>query len=118
MLLKGRRIACCAGAAHRLLQGQACRNAHPGRWHAHAGEEADRLEARLGIPVLRHSEKKPGGGAAALEQHFGCVAKPYGRGPCLCWHCTAAKRVHLVRMHTAAAWLIAWLHAAGAQPAG
>ncbi len=25
----------------------------------------------LGIPVLRHVDKKPGGGAAELEEYFG-----------------------------------------------
>ena len=39
-----------------------------------AGEEADRLDAGLGIPVLRHTEKKPAGGAGSLEKHFGCAA--------------------------------------------
>lgn len=37
------------------------------------GEEAVRLEAALGIPVLRHKDKKPAGGAAELEAHFGCL---------------------------------------------
>lgn len=35
------------------------------------GEEARSLEQKLGIPVLRHSEKKPAGGTASLEDHFG-----------------------------------------------
>ncbi|EFJ47663.1 hypothetical protein VOLCADRAFT_104984 [Volvox carteri f. nagariensis] len=38
------------------------------------GAEAQQLEAALGIPVLRHTEKKPGGGCAELESHFGCPA--------------------------------------------
>jgi phosphatidylglycerophosphatase GEP4 len=36
-----------------------------------AGEEAAALEAALGIPVLRHRDKKPAGGCAELEQLFG-----------------------------------------------
>ena len=36
-----------------------------------AGREAYALEQKLGIPVLRHSEKKPAGGARGLEEHFG-----------------------------------------------
>jgi len=38
------------------------------------GTEAKAVEEALGIPVLRHREKKPGGGAEELEQHFGCSA--------------------------------------------
>ncbi|GIL80510.1 hypothetical protein Vretimale_16036 [Volvox reticuliferus] len=38
------------------------------------GAEARRLEAALGIPVLRHEDKKPGGGCTELEAHFGCPA--------------------------------------------
>ncbi|KXZ50576.1 hypothetical protein GPECTOR_16g751 [Gonium pectorale] len=38
------------------------------------GKEAEQLEAALGIPVLRHTEKKPSGGSAELEAHFGCPA--------------------------------------------
>ncbi|KAG2422414.1 hypothetical protein HXX76_016059 [Chlamydomonas incerta] len=38
------------------------------------GKEAAALEAALGIPVLRHADKKPGGGCAELEAHFGCAA--------------------------------------------
>lgn len=34
------------------------------------------MEGELGIPVLRHSEKKPAGGAADLEAYFGCGRKP------------------------------------------
>ena len=34
---------------------------------------AARVERELGIPVLRHSEKKPAGSAADLEAFFGCV---------------------------------------------
>ncbi|GFR41616.1 hypothetical protein Agub_g2341 [Astrephomene gubernaculifera] len=36
------------------------------------GEEARRMEAALGVPVLRHEDKKPAGGFAELESHFGC----------------------------------------------
>ncbi|EIE24037.1 HAD-superfamily phosphatase, partial [Coccomyxa subellipsoidea C-169] len=36
------------------------------------GHDADALETALGIPVLRHTEKKPAGEAATLEAHFGC----------------------------------------------
>jgi Mitochondrial PGP phosphatase len=35
------------------------------------GKEAERLEALLGIPVLRHAFKKPAGGRADIENHFG-----------------------------------------------
>ena len=35
------------------------------------GEEAAALEAALGVPVIRHSTKKPGGCAGALAAHFG-----------------------------------------------
>jgi phosphatidylglycerophosphatase GEP4 len=35
------------------------------------GAEADALEAALGVAVIRHSAKKPGGGPAALAAHFG-----------------------------------------------
>ncbi|KAG2488107.1 hypothetical protein HYH03_013256 [Edaphochlamys debaryana] len=38
------------------------------------GKEAAALEAALGIPVLRHADKKPGGGCTELEAHFGCPA--------------------------------------------
>jgi phosphatidylglycerophosphatase GEP4 len=38
------------------------------------GTEADALASALGVPVLRHSSKKPGGTAAAVEAHFGCAA--------------------------------------------
>ncbi|GIL60325.1 hypothetical protein Vafri_14955 [Volvox africanus] len=38
------------------------------------GAEARQLEAALGIPVLRHEDKKPGGGCTELEAHFGCPA--------------------------------------------
>lgn len=34
---------------------------------------AEKLEKDLGIPVLRHTEKKPAGGPEALEKHFGCA---------------------------------------------
>eukprot|EP00192_Tetraselmis_astigmatica_P018653 CAMPEP_0117652194 /NCGR_PEP_ID=MMETSP0804-20121206/2496_1 /TAXON_ID=1074897 /ORGANISM="Tetraselmis astigmatica, Strain CCMP880" /LENGTH=224 /DNA_ID=CAMNT_0005458223 /DNA_START=93 /DNA_END=764 /DNA_ORIENTATION=+ len=36
------------------------------------GKEAEAIEAALGIPVLRHHEKKPSGGAEDMEKHFGC----------------------------------------------
>lgn len=38
------------------------------------GVEAEQLESDLGIPVLRHREKKPAGGCGELEDHFGCPA--------------------------------------------
>eukprot|EP00887_Chlorella_sp_A99_P006848 scaffold2.g6848.t1 len=38
------------------------------------GAEAARLEAALGLPVLRHCEKKPAGGPEDMERHFGCPA--------------------------------------------
>lgn len=38
------------------------------------GTQADALEATLGVRVLRHGNKKPGGGCAELEKHFGCSA--------------------------------------------
>ena len=38
------------------------------------GREAEALEATLGLHVLRHGAKKPGGTADALERHFGCAA--------------------------------------------
>ena len=38
-----------------------------------AGREAEELEAALGIPVLRHGQKKPAGNAAEAEAHFGCA---------------------------------------------
>jgi Mitochondrial PGP phosphatase len=36
-----------------------------------AGHVAEKLEKDLGVPVLRHSEKKPAGGPEDLERHFG-----------------------------------------------
>ncbi|CAI5534870.1 unnamed protein product [Closterium sp. Naga37s-1] len=36
------------------------------------GSLAAAMERDLGMPVILHSEKKPGGGAAELETHFGC----------------------------------------------
>ena len=39
------------------------------------GEEARAMEQRMGIPVLRHKEKKPAGGPEDLERHFGCAAE-------------------------------------------
>jgi phosphatidylglycerophosphatase GEP4 len=35
------------------------------------GEEARALEAALGVPVMRHKQKKPSGGPEDLEAHFG-----------------------------------------------
>lgn len=35
------------------------------------GAEAQALEDALGIPVLRHKDKKPGGGPEDVEKHFG-----------------------------------------------
>eukprot|EP01025_Chloroclados_australasicus_P042079 TRINITY_DN44823_c0_g1_i1.p1 TRINITY_DN44823_c0_g1~~TRINITY_DN44823_c0_g1_i1.p1 ORF type:complete len:236 (-),score=12.28 TRINITY_DN44823_c0_g1_i1:610-1269(-) len=36
------------------------------------GNEAKQLEERIGISVLRHKSKKPGGDCVELEQYFGC----------------------------------------------
>lgn len=36
------------------------------------GAEANALEERLGIPVIRHSTKKPAGTADDVKKHFGC----------------------------------------------
>lgn len=33
------------------------------------------LEGALGIPVLRHREKKPAGGSEDMERHFGWVGR-------------------------------------------
>lgn len=41
-------------------------------WLSCAGHEANMLEEKLGVPVLRHREKKPAGGPEDLENHFGC----------------------------------------------
>lgn len=41
-----------------------------------AGHVAERMEGELGISVLRHSDKKPAGGAADLEAYFGCGRNP------------------------------------------
>jgi phosphatidylglycerophosphatase GEP4 len=38
------------------------------------GEEANHLEAALNIHVLRHKEKKPGGGSEEVEAYFGCTS--------------------------------------------
>ncbi|KAG1666437.1 hypothetical protein FOA52_015107 [Chlamydomonas sp. UWO 241] len=38
------------------------------------GKEAEHLESLLSIPVLRHTDKKPAGGPADLEAHFGFAA--------------------------------------------
>ncbi len=38
-----------------------------------AGKEAAVLEGALGIPVLRHRDKKPAGGSEDMERHFGWV---------------------------------------------
>ena len=58
-----------------------------------AGEVAARLEQELGIPVLRHAEKKPAGSAAELEAFFGCVQVCINQGICCC--CTACERQHM-----------------------
>lgn len=39
------------------------------------GSLADSLEQSLGVPVLRHPEKKPAGSAAALERQLRCSAQ-------------------------------------------
>ncbi|KAI7842791.1 hypothetical protein COHA_003537 [Chlorella ohadii] len=39
------------------------------------GKEAAVLEGALGIPVLRHRDKKPAGGSEDMERHFGCKAE-------------------------------------------
>lgn len=52
-----------------------------------AGKEAAALEAALGIPVLRHREKKPAGGSEDMEQHFGWGGVGVGWvgwGVCMC----------------------------------
>lgn len=36
------------------------------------GKEADLIESRLGVAVLRHREKKPAGGCSELEEYFAC----------------------------------------------
>jgi phosphatidylglycerophosphatase GEP4 len=38
------------------------------------GNEAAALEGALGVPVLRHREKKPAGGPEDMERHFECRA--------------------------------------------
>lgn len=38
------------------------------------GKEAEKMENALGLVVLRHGEKKPGGGAGDVEAYFGCKA--------------------------------------------
>lgn len=38
-----------------------------------SGREAEAVEAALGVPVLRHTQKKPAGTAAEAEAHFGCA---------------------------------------------
>lgn len=38
------------------------------------GKEAEELERRLGLHVLRHVDKKPGGGCEELTHYFGCGA--------------------------------------------
>lgn len=55
----------------RLGAGGGGRAAAQDRCGGAAGEVADKLEAALGIPVLRHTEKKPAGGPQDLERHFG-----------------------------------------------
>ena len=39
------------------------------------GKEAAAVEAALGVPVLQHAGKKPGGSAESLTQHFGWVCQ-------------------------------------------
>jgi phosphatidylglycerophosphatase GEP4 len=39
------------------------------------GSEASALEVALGVSVLRHKEKKPAGGGADVETHFGCPSE-------------------------------------------
>lgn len=34
------------------------------------------MEAALGVPVLRHAEKKPGGSAESLTTYFGYACMP------------------------------------------
>jgi len=36
------------------------------------GHEATQLESSMGMAVIRHSEKKPSGGAVEVAAHFGC----------------------------------------------
>ena len=40
------------------------------------------MEQELGIPVLRHSEKKPAGGTESLEEHFGYGTRPTQHTTC------------------------------------
>ena len=44
-----------------------------------AGTEAAELESALGIPVLRHREKKPAGGSDDMERHFGYGSRLWAR---------------------------------------
>ena len=48
---------------------------------ASAGTEARALEQKVGIPVLRHTEKKPAGGSSSLEEHFGYSFNPFSIMP-------------------------------------
>lgn len=61
----------CTLAAH--LPEAATRHQGICAHHLYAGKEAAALEAALGIPVLRHREKKPAGGSEDMEAHFGWV---------------------------------------------
>jgi Mitochondrial PGP phosphatase len=38
------------------------------------GSEADAIERALGVPVLRHADKKPAGGCAEIKERFSCAA--------------------------------------------
>lgn len=40
-----------------------------------SGLHASAMESALGVPVIRHEEKKPGGGREEVERHFGCNAE-------------------------------------------
>lgn len=46
----------------------------PGKMWLPAGKEAEAIEEALGIPVIRHHDKKPAGGAEDIEKHFGYKA--------------------------------------------
>lgn len=59
MCVKGRAASCCWFT---------CASQLP---HLLAGKEAALLEGALGIPVLRHRDKKPAGGSEDMEGHFG-----------------------------------------------
>lgn len=44
------------------------------REYDHDGSKARNLEGTIGIKVIRHRVKKPGGTAEEIEKHFGCEA--------------------------------------------